>query len=195
MNSDLPSHLHSTRDLLMGSLRLHPEDQPSAMPADLLADLTDRFEAPAPAAVRTPSLSWFAKIQSFVARPAFGVAALAVVILGLALPSMMAPAPVATGFRGAATAVAPSESVRILLVQAPADIVSSLENSGDFETAAISAVSSLPAADSSSARVIVNFETSEISAISADGTVISTDALPADPVALSAAIATAVSRL
>ncbi len=194
MNPELPSHLHSTRDLLLGSLRIHPEDQASAMPADLLADLTSRFEVPAPAAVQTPSLSWFAKIQSFVARPAFGVAALAVVILGLALPSMMAPAPVATGFRGAATAVAPSESVRILLVQAPADIVSSLENSGDFETGAIASVSSIPA-DSSAARVIVNFETSEISAISADGTVISTDALPADPVALSAAIATAVSRL
>ncbi len=165
------------------------------MPADLLTDLTNRFEAPAPAAVQTPFLSWFAKIQSFVARPAFGVAALAVVILGLALPRMMAPAPVASGFRGAATAATPNESVRILLVQAPADIVSSLENSGDFETAAISAVSSLPAADSSSARVIVNFETSEISAIAADGTIISTDALPADPVALSAAIAIAVSRL
>jgi hypothetical protein len=194
MNSELPSHLHSTRDLLTGSLRVHPTDQASAMPAELLSDLTTRFQTFAPAAVRTPSLSWFEKIQSFVSRPAFGMAAVAMVILGLALPGMMAPAPTGTVFRGAATTVAPGESVRILLVNATADVVTSLETSGDFEKAAISSLSSLPDAFSGPS-VIVDFGKSAISVIDATGTLISTDELPADSAALSAAIASAVSRL
>jgi hypothetical protein len=192
MNPELPRHLHSTRDLLMGSLRVHQTEKASEMPAELLSDLSTRFEATA--AVRAPSLSWFEKIQSFIARPAFGVAALATVILGLALPGILAPAPTGSGFRGAATSVAPAESIRILLVKAPADFVKSLENSGNFELGAIFAVSSIPTGPSA-ARVIVDFAKSEISAIAADGTVISTDAFPADSAALSRAIAVAVSRL
>lgn len=192
MNPELPPHLHPIRDLLKGSLHTHPTDQAAVMPADLLADLTNRFQTPALATAHVPS-SWFERIQSFVSRPAFGVAALAVVILGLALPSLIAPTPTGSGFRGT-TAIAPGESVRIILVQAPAGIRTSLETSGDFETGAISSISGTPAGQSGS-HVVVDFVKSEISAIAADGTVISTDALPADSAALSAAIATAVSRL
>lgn len=193
MKPELPSHLHSTRDLLMGSLRSHPTETASDMPANLLADLTTHFQASAPAAVRVPSLSWFEKLQSFVSRPAFGLAALAVAILGFALPGMMTPAPTGTSFRGAPTSAIAGESVRIFLVGAPAHVASTLENSGDFEKGAILSVATLPG--SSSPRVVVDFTKSEITTVAADGSVLATETLPADNSALASAIAAAVSRL
>ncbi|MES2475051.1 MAG: hypothetical protein V4640_04675 [Verrucomicrobiota bacterium] len=192
MIPELPSHLHSTRDLLIGSLGTHPVEKASAMPTELLSELVSRFEATT--VVKAPSLSWFDKIQSFVSRPAFGVAAFAAVILAFVLPTMVAPVPTGSGFRGATSEASSADSVRIVLIQAPSQVVSSLENSGDFEKGAISAINSLPS-DQTGPRVVVDFSKSEISIIRANGEVISTEALPNDSAALSGAIASAVSRL
>ncbi len=193
MIPELPSDLHTTRDLLKGSLRTHPADQASSMPEELLEDLVSRFQTTSSAVTQTPSLSWFAKIQLFISRPAFGVAALAVVILGLALPGMMAPTPPGSGFRGAINST-PAEAIRIILVQAPSTVAQQLEQSGDFEKGAISSISQL---DNSltGPRVLVDFQKSEISVINANGEVTHTAAIPADARDLSSAVAAAVSRL
>lgn len=193
MISEFPSDLQSTRDLLTGSLRSHPADHASAMPGDLLDDLLSRFQTNVATVAATPTLSWFAKIQSLIARPSFGLAALAVVILGLALPGMMAPTSTDSGFRGA-TVSAPAEAIRIILIHAPSSFAQQLEKSGDFERGAISSVSRVDD-NISGPRVLVNFEESKISVINASDEVIHTAAIPADGSELSSAIAAAVSRL
>ena len=89
MNLDLPQTLQSTRDLLAGSLQLHATERAPAIPADLLNDLSRRFNTAPVSAASIQSRSWFEAVQSFIARPAFGMAALAIVILGISVPRMI----------------------------------------------------------------------------------------------------------
>lgn len=194
MKRDLPESLHSTRDLLTGSLQMRASDTASPMPGDLFDDLAKRFNrAPATVAV-TPSVSWFERVQTFIARPAFGVAAFAMVIVGFVLPGMMRPAETGSGFRGVAVVSPAGETVRIILVKAPSSVLMELQNSGDFEKGAISTIENLDATIEG-AHVLVNFETSEIKVVNADGLTTHTASLPDDLSGASSAIASAVSRL
>ncbi len=194
MNPDLPESLHSTRDLLAGSLQMRASDHVSSMPGELFDDLAMRFNQAPAAPVVLPSLSWFEKVQSFIARPAFGVAAFAIVIIGLALPGMIRPAQTGSGFRGVATVSPSGEMVHIFLIKAPSSVLRELENSGDFEKGAITALENLNDTIGG-AHVLVNFETSEITVVNADGEATFKTSLPEDPSGLSPAIASAVSRL
>jgi hypothetical protein len=195
MNLDLPPNLESTRNLLAGSLQLHATEQAPAVPADLLNDLARRFNsAPVATAVIQPR-TWFEAVQSFIARPAFGMAALAIVVLGISVPRMIDSSATRSGgtFRGAVSNTAETRNIRIILIQSPAGFQQALANVGDFESSMISSATS---SDSiTGPRILVDFVTSTITALNASDEKVHTAPLPEDAEETSAAIATAVSRL
>jgi hypothetical protein len=194
MNLDLPPNLHATRNLLAGSLQLHATEQAPAVPADLLNDLSRRFNTAPVAAATTQSRSWFEAVQSFIARPAFGMAALAIVILGISVPRMIDSGPRSSGsFRGATPIPAQTHNFRIILIQSPAGFQQALKDAGDFESSMISSATSTDGI--TGPRVLVDFTTSTITALNASGETVHTAPLPKDAEEISAAIATAVSRL
>jgi hypothetical protein len=196
MNTDLPRALESTRNLLAGSLQLHATEQAPSVPGDLLNDLGRRFNSTQSVVAPIQSRSWLAAVQSFIARPAFGMAALAIVILGISVPSLTRSNSTSAsgGFRGAVTGTGTSQNLSVILIQAPSGVQNSLENSGDFENGVISSAQSSKTS-STGPRILVNFVTSTISALNASDEEVYTAPLPADAADLSAAIATAVSRL
>jgi hypothetical protein len=195
MNSELPKNLAATRDRLAGSLRLHATERAPGVPAELLNDLVRRFNTAPSVAASVPSRSWFEAVQSFIARPAFGVSALAIVVLGVSLPQLVDfnAAPSAGGFRGATGPVAAGTNVRIILIQSPAGFQQSLELLGDFESGMISSVTS--SENISGARILVDFAALTVTAVNASDEKIHTAPLPMGAEEISAAIATAVSRL
>lgn len=193
MNLDLPPNLESTRNLLSGSLLLHATEQAPPVPADLLGDLARRFNSTPVAATTVSSQSWIETVQAFIARPSFGMAALAIVILGIAVPRMIDSTPSSGGFRGAVSPTAEIRKIRIILVQSPSGFQQTLANLGDFESGMISSATS---SDSiTGPRILVDFATSTITALSASDEKIHTAPLPKDAEEISAAIATAISRL
>lgn len=195
MNLDLPPHLESTRSLLAGSLQLHATEQARAVSADLLHDLDRRFNAaPGAAAARHPR-AWFEVVQSVSARPAFGLAALAIVILGISVPRMIDSNSTASngGFRGTVSPTAESHHIRIILIQSPAGFQQALAKVGDFES---DMISSAAASESfAGPKILVDFATSTITALNASDEQIHRAPLPADAEEIAAAIATAISRL
>lgn len=192
MTNDLHTDLESTRDLLRGSLQIHATDNAPSVPSDLLEDMVRRFNSTPVMTTKMPSKSWFAAAQAFIARPAFGVAALAVAILGVTVPSMMKPADPGSGFRGAIVSAPMIRKVHVVLLNAPSGIRPFLDSTGDFEKGTI--LSANPT-DNSGATVFVDFETNTIKAIDSTGNEVYSMALPAAKDNLSAAIATALSRL
>ena len=193
MNLDLPPNLESTRNLLSGSLQLHATEQAPPIPADLLGDLARRFNSAPVAAATIQPRTWFEAVQAFIARPAFGVAALAIVILGIAVPRMIDSTPSSGSFRGADSAAVESRNIRIILIQAPAGFQQALANVGDFESNMISSATSSDSV--TGPRILVDFATSTITALNASDEKIHTAPLPKDAEEISAAIATAISRL
>jgi hypothetical protein len=193
MNHKLPKNLEPTRDLLAGSLQLHASEQAPALPGDLLDDLASRFSTTPATAAPVRQRSWLAKVQSFIARPAFGMAALALVILGISVPRMIDSTRPTGGFRGSISPTAEAHNIRIILIQSPAGFQQALANVGDFESSMISSATS---SDSiTGPRILVDFATSTIIALNASDEQIHTAPLPKDAEEISAAIATAVSRL
>jgi hypothetical protein len=193
MNHNLPKNLEPTRDLLAGSLQLHASEQAPALPGDLLDDLASRFSTTPATAAPVRQRSWLAKVQSFIARPAFGMAALALVILGISVPRMIDSTRPTGGFRGSISPTAEAHNIRIILIQSPAGFQQALANVGDFESSMISSATS---SDSiTGPRILVDFATSTIIALNASDEQIHTAPLPKDAEEISAAIATAVSRL
>jgi hypothetical protein len=193
MNHKLRKNLEPTRDLLAGSLQLHASEQAPALPGDLLDDLASRFSTTPATAAPVRQRSWLAKVQSFIARPAFGMAALALVILGISVPRMIDSTRPTGGFRGSISPTAEAHNIRIILIQSPAGFQQALANVGDFESSMISSATS---SDSiTGPRILVDFATSTITALNASDEQIHTAPLPKDAEEISAAIATAVSRL
>jgi hypothetical protein len=193
MNHKLRKNLEPTRDLLAGSLQLHASEQAPALPGDLLDDLASRFSTTPATAAPVRQRSWLAKVQSFIARPAFGMAALALVILGISVPRMIDSTRPTGGFRGSISPTAEAHNIRIILIQSPAGFQQALANVGDFESSMISSATS---SDSiTGPRILVDFATSTIIALNASDEQIHTAPLPKDAEEISAAIATAVSRL
>lgn len=194
MNLDLPPKLESTRNLLAGSLQLHATEQAPMLPADLFSDLTRRFHS-APVDASSQPCTWFEAIRSFIARPAFGMAAFAIVILGISVPHMIDTTSTRSsgGFRGAVSPVAEARNIRIILIQSPAEFQQALAKVGDFES---SMISSATGSDSvTGPRVLVDFATSTITARNASDETVHSAPLPKNTEDISAAIATAISRL
>ena len=190
MNLDLPKNLESTRNLLAGSLQLHATEQAPALPGDLLSDLSNRFSITPAAAI--PQRSWFETVQSFIARPAFGMAALAIVILGISVPRMIDSTRPTGGFRGAISPTTETRNIRIILIQSPAGFQQALTNVGDVESDMISSATSRDSV--TGPRILVDFAASTITALNASDEQIHTAPLPKDAEEISAAIATALSR-
>jgi hypothetical protein len=195
MNLDLPPNLHATRDLLAGSLQLHATEQAPAIPADLLNDLTRRFNSAPVVAASIQPRSWFEAVQSFIARPAFGMAALAIVVLGISVPRMIdsTSKPTSGSFRGAVSPTVATSSIRIILIQSPAGFQQALANLGDFENDMISSATSSDII--TGPRILVDFVALTVTAVNASDEKIHTAPLPMGAEEISAAIATAISRL
>ena len=124
-----------------------------------------------------------------------GMAALAIVILGISVPRMIDSTSTASsgGFRGTVSPAAVTRNIRIILIQSPSGFQQALANVGDFESGMISSATS---SDSiTGPRILVDFATSTITALNASNEKIHTAPLPKDAEEISAAIATAVSRL
>lgn len=192
MSLELPAHLQPTADILRNSLMFRSDEKAPALPAGLFEDVAARFETRAALPVRPAKVSLFARIQSFVSTPAFGMAAAALVIVAFVLPMALKTSGnnENTGFRGGSSDTAATVSASIVLIGAPQDIVSSLGNSGDFEKGSI-----FTSDTASGAKVIVDFHSTTITAITADGQSVHTAELPGDNADLSAAIAEALSKL
>ena len=195
MNPQLSEDLQSTRDLLAGSLQMHATEKAPAISAELLDDLMRRFDQAPATAAAAGTRSWLAAVQSFIARPAFGVAALACLVLGLTVPGLMdSSKPGKSGFRGTVSSPVPSASARIVLIKAAPEIIHQLQASGDFEDSAITTADQ-PDTTFSGARVVVDFESGTITAVATDGNETYSAPLPQDVSQLSAEIAAALSRL
>ena len=191
MMNDFPKTLESTRSLLNGSLQLHATEQAPSVPGDLLNDLARHFSSAQAIAAPIQSRSWLAAVQSFLARPAFGMAAIAVVILGISIPSLTQSK---STFRGAMTTTAQSENLSIILIQAPSGVLGTLEKSDNFESGVISSTTSSQVS-ASGPRILVDYATSTITTVNSSNEQVYAAPLPADAAALSDAIVTAASRL
>jgi hypothetical protein len=194
MDLELPENLRATRDLLTRSLIMHREQAP-AIPAGLARDLADRF------ATRTPApqplaVSWLEKIRGFLATPAFGAVAAAVLVIGVAVPLLPESTTSAVDtFRGTfpdATGV----ETRILFVGNNPEILASVRASGIFEPSSLHAVDGMVAAGViPGPKVVVDFTSGTITAINHRGTTLDHSSLPARAEEVSTAIAAALSRL
>ncbi|WP_367873885.1 hypothetical protein [Luteolibacter sp. Populi] len=190
---DLPPHLHSTRNLLMRSLPAHGQEQAPPMPAGLADDLLARF-APKSVVIARP-VSLFGKARTFLATPGFGLAATAVVLLGIGVPMLSGPSRQET-FRGANLAGAASEGPGICFVGRNAALQSAIEKSGSFEISAFRSASNRETALAlSGSKVVVDFTTDTITAYDAEGNEVHSAKIPDQEVRVAGAVADAVSRL
>jgi hypothetical protein len=188
MDPDLPERLLPTRDLLGRSLMLHPREQAPAMPAGLAADLALRF---APGAIEKPSppgIPLMEKVRTWLSTPGFGLAAAAVVVVGIAIP--MISTPDREIFRGAAQQ-AGTDMVRIAFIGEEAKIETAIKSSGNFEAFAFAVgAESLPGP-----KVVIDFRAGVISAVDRDGQTVHSKPIPADAKDAPDAVADAISRL
>ena len=192
MSFELPAHLQQTADMLRNSLMLRADEKAPALPADLFEDLAARFGTSAALPARPTKVSLFTKIQSFISTPAFGMAAAALVVVAFVLPMALKTSDNGenTGFRGGSAEIEGTDSSAIVLIGAPQEVISFLGNSGDFEKGSL-----FTADTASGAKVIVDFHSATITAMTADGQSVHTAELPGDEADLSAAIAEALSKL
>ncbi|WP_193214523.1 hypothetical protein [Luteolibacter marinus] len=197
MDLELPERLHGTRDLLTRSLVTHPHEKAPAMPADLAADLMARFQPQQAEKQASPSPTWFQRACNFLATPAFGAVAAAVVVIGIAMPMLSGPgSKTAETFRGGDTAYTAASAVRIVLVGENSGQRTALEASGDFESSSFVDSSSVSAIeDVPGPKVIIDFPAGMIRGLSDKGTLMYQTAIPEDAVDLAPAVADVVSRL
>jgi hypothetical protein len=188
MDPDLPERLLPTRDLLGRSLMLHPREEAPAMPAGLATDLALRFAPRAIERATPPRLSLVEKVRAWLASPGFGLAAAAVVVVGVAIP--MISTPDREIFRGSAQTAA-TDTVRIAFIGEDAAIESAIKSSGNFEAFAFAVgADSLPGP-----KVVIDFRTGVISAVDRDGDTVHSAPIPDDAKDAPDAVADAVSRL
>ena len=164
------------------------------MPEGLADDLLARF-AP-PTVIVTRPESFFAKLRNFVATPGFGIAAAAVVLLGVGMPMLSKGPERKESFRGTNVPVQTGEGVGICFVGRNLELQSAIEKSGSFEVSAFRSAANREAANAlTGAKVVVDFGDDTITAYDAAGEVVHTAKLPDDPARVASAVADAVSRL
>ena len=133
--------------------------------------------------------------DTFLATPAFGVAAAAVVVLGVAVPMISKPVP-QESFRGMDSTAVSGDAVTILFVGTNRALQSAVENSGNFEPSAFrSAVDLASAQEVAGAKVVIDFNTEKIHAVDATGAETYSARIPAETDKVANAVADAVSRL
>jgi hypothetical protein len=179
----------------MRSLPAHTLEQAPPMPAGLCSDLLSRFE-PRASVTASAAASFFGKLRTFLATPGFGMAATAVVVLGLGIP-LLSNKGQTESFRGenppGATA---SEGTAICFVGRNKTLQTAIEKSGNFEVSAFrNAATSDTALALAGPKVLVDFTTDTITAYDAAGKVVHTLKIPDQPARVAGAVADAVSRL
>ncbi len=197
---ELSPHLHSTRDLLMRSLPAHASEQAPPMPEGLAEELFARFEAPPSIVMTTTSepVPFFSKVRAFFATPVFGLAAAAVVVLGLGVPLLSNNSGKGgpDTFRGADPGVTASQGTAICFLGQNKSLQSAIEKSGSFESTSFRSATTSDAAQAlAGPKVIVDFTAGTITAYDAEGKVVHSAKLPDQPSRVSGAVADAVSRL
>ena len=196
MNLDLPAHLHSTRDLLMASVKAHPSEKAPALPSSLLEDLTRHSASQmAPASCKS-SAGFFEAIRSMFASPAFGAAAAAIMVLGVASTMMFSgDAPSDNGAIRGSSAYAPADTAQVILISAPHGMQATLESATDFEDGVFFTAPTVESTTDMGARVIVDFSAGTITGIDASGATVYQSSLPESTSGLSLEIASALTRL
>lgn len=196
MDLQLPDRLHATRDLLMRSLMTDPRERAPAIPADLLADLEARFAPRRVILVPEPKISWFGKVSAFLATPAFGIAAAAVVVIGVAVPMISGPATgLPESFRGGSNPALSASSARIIFLGENPTLRSAIEDSGNFEASALISELSESTVDAMEGpKVIVNFTSGTITAVDSKGATVHRSLIPTKAADAAAAVSTAVSH-
>ncbi|MCW1884260.1 hypothetical protein OKA04_05920 [Luteolibacter flavescens] len=189
MDPDLPERLLPARDILSRSLVLHPQDLAPAMPSGLAEDLAARFAAP-PIHDTTPaSPGLMERLRNWMASPGFGVAAAAVVVVGVAVPMIWAPDEM---FRGTDKQVAmPTDMVKIAFVGQNPRLEMALKSSGHFEPLAFeNDADSVPAP-----KVVIDFNTGTVSSVNREGATVYTSPLPANIKDAPTIVSDAISRI
>lgn len=192
---DLPPHLHATRDLLMRSLPVHAHEQAPPMPAGLSDELLMRFEPRASLVMTTTEpASFFSRVRGFFATPGFGLAAAAVVVLGLGVP-LLSHQDRPDTFRGGNPGATASVGTAICFVGSNKSLQSAIEKSGSFEVSAFRSGSASEVLALSGPKVIIDFTAGTITAYNAEGEVVHSAKLPDQSSRAAGAVADAVSRL
>ncbi len=197
MHHELPEHLLATRDVLTRSLPSHPAEKAPAIPPDLAAELVSRFIPEAARARETKRISPYAMLRNFLANPAFGVAAAAIALLAVAVPSLpLGKKSRAESFRGGETAAAAGGQIRVFFIGGDGSARSGVEASGLFEPSALAGAPNADAARKEKGpKVIVDFTLGNMTAYREDGSEASRAALPAATEDLAGELARAVSGL
>jgi hypothetical protein len=195
MHDELPEHLKTTCELLTRSLLGDSIEKASAMPASLARDLSVRFAAPAEAMLVAAPIPWYHKVRMFFITPAFGLAAVAIILLGVTLPMAVQPPAMPENFRGAAGSPV-GEPAKIIFIGENASVRSAVESSGRFELAAISSVKSVKLAYvQTGPKIVVDFTAGTVTSVSQDGVKKHAAPIPAEAADLADAIAAALSHL
>jgi hypothetical protein len=196
MNIELPEHLKATADLLSRSLHLHSQDRAPAVPKSLVNDLTS-LAAP----IRAPRsrVSWITKIQSLVTTPGFGLAATALLVIGLFAPAMMTSQPQETAsqetFRGANVTYSQSNAAIVLLTD-NSETRQLMEESGLFDMSVVVETSDpMVAAELQSAKLLVDVKGGAIVGYNAQSREVLADQLPAESTKIAERIALAFGAL
>lgn len=191
MKDPIPDHLKPVRQILMDSAHGPTDDEAPPPSGDLLDDLEKSLAAPLTSQPKSEaaSPSFFERVRSLFATPAFGLVAALIVVLFVAVPLLQNGHTFRKG--GGAT----SESAPVVLVGIDDKAYDKLATDGLFDPQALLRLDTRAEADAiASPKIIVDFEEGMLRAYDAGGNdfyrhVIKTDSsLPSD-------IARALSKL
>jgi hypothetical protein len=137
------------------------------------------------------------KVRRFFSSPAFGLAAAAVLLLGLLVPQLVDRSKDGPEtFRAAGDAAESDHVSRIIFVGDGAEFVAAVESSEVFEPTSLVTASDLDSAlFEPDPKVVIDFGAGTLSVYSGDGERTFSEALPKSPEDLPAAIAAALTQL
>jgi len=190
---DVPEQLQATKDLLIHSLPSHSREQAPPVQQELMKEFVDRFgRAHAAPASKVSEEQFIDRVRRFFASPAFGLAAAAVLLLGLLVPQLVDRSrDVPETFRATSRSTVSDRVPRIVFIgEAP-----------EFDSEVLDPTSLVSANDLESAlfeldpKVVIDFNADTLSVFNRDGETTFTGVLPKSPEDLPAAIAAALTQL
>ncbi|MEM1085398.1 MAG: hypothetical protein AAGI48_14895 [Verrucomicrobiota bacterium] len=195
MNIELPQHLQATADLLSRSFPGHSQDHAPSLPKSLVEDFVLQDE---PQVAPKPKISLFSKARSFIATPAFGLAAAALIVIGFFSPALLGPADQSTpreAFRGSKLVHATNSATVVLITDEP-ETRQLLEDSGLFDMEFVIETSDpLVAVSIPTAKLLVDVKGGAIVGYNAESREVVSDELPTDRSKLAERIALAFGAL
>lgn len=198
MKIEVSERLQATRDLLIQSLPSHPQEVAPPVSQGLMEDFAERFgPAQAAPAAKVAEERLVDKVRRFFASPAFGLAAAAVLLLGLLVPQLVDRSKDGPEtFRAGGDAAVSDHVSRIIFVGDGAEFVAAVESSEVFEPTSLVTASDLESAlFQPDPKVVIDFDAGTLSVYDAGGEKTFSEVLPKDPNDLPAAIAAALTQL